>query len=50
VFDDTGAQFDFKDSKTGKYTSITVNLNVKDADQVIYFYKEVAKIKGVIML
>jgi putative lipoic acid-binding regulatory protein len=50
VFDDTGAQFDFKDSKTGKYTSITVNLNVKDADQVIYYYKEVAKIKGVIML
>ncbi|OOG16846.1 hypothetical protein BWD42_18705 [Sphingobacterium sp. CZ-UAM] len=50
VFDDTDASFDFKDSKTGKYTSITVNVNVKDADQVIYFYKEVAKIKGVIML
>lgn len=50
VFDDTDAKFDFKDSKTGKYTSITVNVNVKDADEVISFYKEVSKIQGVIML
>lgn len=50
VFDDARPQFSMKESKNGKYTSITVVIYAFDADQVIYFYKEVGKIDGVIML
>lgn len=39
-----------KDSKTGKYVSVNLNAFVLDSDQVIKIYKEVSKIKGVIML
>ena len=39
-----------RESKNGKYTSVTVVIYVIDADQVIHFYKEVGKIEGVIML
>ncbi|HUH35481.1 MAG TPA: DUF493 domain-containing protein [Moheibacter sp.] len=50
VFDGTNPTFRSNESKNGKYTSITVVIYVLDADQVIYYYKEVAKIEGVIML
>ena len=50
VFDDARPQFQMKESKNGKYTSITVVIYAFDADQVIHFYKEVGKIDGVIML
>ena len=50
VFDDTRPQFQMKESKNGKYTSITVVVYVLDSDQVIHFYKEVSQIEGVIML
>lgn len=50
VFDDARPQFQMKESKNGKYTSITVVIYALDADQVIYFYKEVGKMEGVIML
>ncbi|MDO5655422.1 MAG: DUF493 domain-containing protein [Flavobacteriaceae bacterium] len=50
VFDNARPQFSMKESKTGKYTSITVVIFAFDADQVIHFYREVAKVDGVIML
>lgn len=50
VFDDARPQFQMKESKNGKYTSITVVIFALDADQVIYFYQKVGKIEGVIML
>ena len=50
IFDDASPQIQMKESKNGKYTSITVVVYVIDADQVIYYYKEVGKIEGVIML
>lgn len=50
VFDGTEPTFSSNESKNGKYTSMTVVVYVLDADQVIYYYKEVAKIEGVIML
>jgi putative lipoic acid-binding regulatory protein len=39
-----------RDSKNGKYTSISINAFVLDANQVIKIYKEVGLIKGVMML
>ncbi|AZB22669.1 DUF493 domain-containing protein [Chryseobacterium manosquense] len=50
VFDDVKFTLTTKDSKNGKYTSISINAFVLDADQVIKIYKEVGKIPGVIML
>jgi putative lipoic acid-binding regulatory protein len=50
VFDDIKFTLTNRDSKNGKYTAITVNAFVLDADQVIKIYKEVGKIPGVMML
>jgi len=37
-------------SKTGKYVSITVKKQVENADEVIAVYKQVAEIKGIMIL
>lgn len=50
VFDEARPQFQMKESKNGKYTSITAVIYALDADQVIHYYKEVGKMEGVIML
>lgn len=50
IFDDIKFTLNTKDSKNGKYTSISINAFVLDADQVIRIYKEVGKIPGIIML
>ncbi|WP_027136649.1 DUF493 family protein [Gaetbulibacter saemankumensis] len=51
IFDNMGAVIDTKESKSGKYTSISVNLVMKSPELVIEKYKEVAeKIEGVISL
>jgi putative lipoic acid-binding regulatory protein len=50
AFDDIKYTLTSRDSKNGKYTSISLNAFVLDADQVIKIYKEVGKIPGVIML
>lgn len=50
VFEKANASFSSKDSKTGKYLSITVKVAVNDADDVIIYYRQIAEIKGVVML
>lgn len=50
IFNHTGAVITTKPSKTGKYNSITINVNMKDADAIIAKYKEVSKVEGVISL
>ena len=46
-----GAVIETKESKNGKYTSISINVLMKNPDAVINKYKEVAeKIEGVISL
>jgi putative lipoic acid-binding regulatory protein len=50
VFDNRGAVITTKKSKTGKYISITIVLKLKNADEVISYYKKVEKIKGIISL
>ncbi|MFV0305182.1 MAG: DUF493 family protein [Moheibacter sp.] len=50
VFDGARPRFQMKESKNGKYTSVTVVVYVLDSDQVIHYYKEASSIDGVMML
>lgn len=50
VFDGIKFTMTNRDSKNGKYTSLSINAFVLDADQVIKIYKEVGLIEGVMML
>lgn len=51
LFDNLGAVITTKESGKGTYTSVSINLEMKDPDAVITKYKEVAeKVKGVISL
>lgn len=51
IFDNMGAVINTKESKNGKYTSISINVLMRNPSAVIEKYKEVAeKIEGVISL
>ncbi len=50
IFDNTGAVIESKQSKKGKYTSISISLNLEGPDAVIEKYKAVGKVEGVISL
>ncbi|WP_040281008.1 YbeD family protein [Psychroserpens damuponensis] len=51
LFDNLGAVISTKESGKGTYTSISINLQMKDPDAVITKYKEVAdQVEGVISL
>lgn len=51
IFNHTGAVIKTTPSKNNKYTSVSVNVVLKDPDAVIEKYKEVAaKVEGVISL
>ncbi len=50
IFDHSGAVITTKPSKTGKYNSITVVLQMKSADAIIEKYVEVSTVEGVISL
>jgi putative lipoic acid-binding regulatory protein len=51
IFDNLGAVIETKPSKKGNYTSVSINVKMKDPDAVIDKYKQVAeKVEGVISL
>lgn len=50
VFSEKQAKITKKASKTGKYISISIMLNVKNADEVIANYHAVDKVEGLISL
>jgi len=50
IFNNTGAVIELKQSKKGKYTSVSVTVNLKDPEAVVEKYKEVGKVEGVISL
>ncbi|WP_373517068.1 DUF493 family protein [Pricia sp.] len=50
IFDNTGAVIESKQSKKGKYTSISITVNLENPKQVIDKYKEVGVIEGIISL
>ncbi|SHF78947.1 hypothetical protein SAMN05444396_101401 [Flavobacterium segetis] len=50
AFDCMGAVINTKKSKTGKYTSISVDVTVKDAQEIVDKYLEVSTIQGIVSL
>lgn len=50
IFDNTGAVIESRKSSKGKYTSLSVTVNLSDPDAVISYYRAVAKVEGVISL
>ena len=50
IFDNTGAVIESKQSKKGKYTSLSVTVNLEGPDAVIEKYKQVGTVEGVISL
>ena len=50
IFDNTGAVIESKKSRKGKYTSLSITVNLKNPDEVIQKYKEVGQVEGVISL
>ena len=51
IFNDMGAVLTTNESKTGKYTSVSVSVRLENPEAVIEKYKEVAeKVEGVISL
>ncbi len=50
IFDNTGAVIESRQSRKGKYTSISITVHLKDPDAVISKYKEVSAVEGVISL
>ncbi|WP_228851206.1 DUF493 family protein [Aegicerativicinus sediminis] len=51
LFDNLGAVIKTTESKNGKYTSVSINVNMKNPDAVIEKYQEIGeKVEGVISL
>ena len=50
AFDNLGAVIQTTQSKTGKYTSLSVNVTMENPEQVIEKYIEVSDIEGIISL
>ena len=50
MFNKLGAVIKSKESKNGKFTSITILVDMSSSDEIIKKYKEVGKVEGVISL
>lgn len=50
TFNHSGAVINRKRSKNGKYTSVSVLVQMANADSIITKYKEVSRVEGIISL
>jgi len=50
LFNHSGAVIDTKSSRTGKFTSVSVLVVMKKADDIIAKYQQAEKIEGIISL
>ena len=50
AFDNLGAVIRTTKSKTGKFTSVSIDVTMHSADEVISKYKEVSTIEGIVSL
>ena len=50
AFNSMGAVIETKNSKTGKYTSISIDVQMPNAQKIIDKYLELSKVKGIISL
>ena len=50
IFSSAYPSISTRDSKNGKYTSMTIKVPVNDADDVVIYYRQAAVIDGIVML
>jgi len=50
AFDNMGAVIDTKESKTGKYTSVSINVRMAGPQEIIDKYVQLTAIEGIISL
>lgn len=50
IFENSNANVSTRDSKNGKYTSITFKVPVNDANDVIIYYRQASAIEGILTL
>ena len=50
IFEKSKASIYTRESKNGKYTSLTIKVSVNDADDIIIYYRQAAAIEGIVML
>lgn len=50
IFEAANSNISMRDSKNGKYTSITIKMPVNDADDIIIYYRQASDIKGIVAL
>ncbi|WP_299837154.1 DUF493 family protein [uncultured Tenacibaculum sp.] len=50
IFNKGGAVITTRQSRTGKFTSVSIHLNVSTVDEVISYYQQAEKIEGIISL
>jgi uncharacterized protein len=50
IFDHSEASFSMKESKNGKYTSVTITMYMTDSISIIEYYKEASTIDGIVVL
>lgn len=50
IFSSANPSISTRDSKNGKYTSITIKVPVNDADDIVIYYRQAAAIDGIVML
>jgi len=50
IFNNFGAVITSKPSSGGKYTSLSINMEIESSDEIIKKYMEVSKVEGVISL
>jgi putative lipoic acid-binding regulatory protein len=50
IFENSALSISIKKSKTGKYNSISIVINLENSNEVISYYKQAEKIEGIISL
>lgn len=50
IFEKENPSISNRESRTGKYTSLTIKVFVNDANDIVHYYKEVSNIEKVVML
>jgi putative lipoic acid-binding regulatory protein len=50
IFENSALYISIKKSKTGKYNSISIVINLENSNEVISYYKQAEKIDGIISL
>jgi len=50
LFDQGGAVINTRKSKTGKYISVSIVINIESSGDVISYYRKAEKIEGIISL